>query len=83
MNWLAVFAETDALRAQPKHTVPTGFAALPPPGPATPVMESESVPLLWRSAPSAISRAASSLTAPWVLMVSSFTPRSSCFAAFE
>ena len=63
--------------------MPTGFSGLPPPGPATPVTASASVPLLRASAPRAISRAVSSLTAPCFFRVYSLTPSSSCLASFE
>ena len=51
--------------ATPNQTVPTGFAALPPPGPAMPVTETASVDArAARAAPSAMARATGSLTAP-------------------
>src|SRR5689334_13601080 len=57
-------ASLPSRRARPIHTVPTGFASLPPPGPATPVVLRAMSALLARSAPSAISMAVSRLTAP-------------------
>ena len=51
--------------------MPTGFAALPPPGPATPVTASATVPRLRAERARAISRAVSSLTAPCFFSVSS------------
>src|SRR5258706_11656079 len=69
--------------AQAKHTVPTGFSLLPPPGPAIPVMATAMAPLLRPRAPRAISRAVCSLTAPWAFKVFRETFRSSCLASFE
>ncbi len=63
--------------------MPTGFAGVPPPGPAIPVTATASVAALRASAPSAISRATASLTAPHRARVSSRTPRSALLAAFE
>ena len=54
---------------QPKHTIPTGLVSVPPPGPAIPVTATATCARLRLSAPDAISRAVSSLTAPWLLGV--------------
>src|SRR4029079_5829004 len=69
--------------AHAKQTNPTGFAADPPVGPATPVIAADIVPLLRSSAPVASSSAVCSLTAPCCCNVSPRTPSNSCFAAFE
>ena len=50
--------------AQPKHTVPTGFSGVPPPGPAMPVIEMAAVTPLLSCAPKTIALATASLTAP-------------------
>ena len=47
-----------------KWTSPTGFSGVPPPGPAMPVIATARSAGEWASAPSAIARATSSLTAP-------------------
>ena len=61
-------------------TVPTGFSGEPPLGPAMPSPRGE-VRAVSRAAPSAISRATGSLTAPWAASVSARTPRKCAFAA--
>ena len=59
------------------QTLPTGFSAVPPLGPATPVTDTPiSVPSRTR-APRAICRATGSLTAPCSMMSESSTPSSS------
>gem|GEM_PF-3851347 len=47
------------------HTVPTGIAALPPPGPATPVTATDTSAPLALSAPRAMAAAVSPLTTPY------------------
>jgi len=56
---------------------------MPPPGPATPVIASDTCARLLRRAPSAIARATCSLTAPCLSMRSAGTPIISVFAWFE
>ena len=64
-------------------TRPTGLSAVPPVGPAIPVVATTtSTPLRSRS-PSAMARATSSLTAPCLSISASGTPSSSTFARFE
>ena len=46
--------------AQPKQTIPTGFAGVPPEGPATPVTATARSAVLLASAPEAISAATAS-----------------------
>ena len=53
------------LKAHDKCTSPTGFVFVAPPGPATPVHAIAISALELPSAPSAIDRATSSLTAPY------------------
>ena len=48
-----------------KHTVPTGFSSVPPPGPAIPVIATAVSAPKRASAPSAIAAATSGETAPW------------------
>ena len=57
-----------ALRGQPKQTRPSGLVSEPP-GPAMPVIATATSRPTGRSAPSAISRATSSDTAPWAASV--------------
>jgi hypothetical protein len=64
-------------------TSPTGLAALPPPGPATPATEIAKSTGARASAPSAIAAAVWVLTAPCASMVSCGTPSNSDFASFE
>ncbi|MEZ5420670.1 MAG: hypothetical protein R2708_25465 [Vicinamibacterales bacterium] len=47
-----------------RHTVPTGFSAVPPPGPATPVTATVTSTPARARRPSAIAAATASLTAP-------------------
>ena len=54
-----------------------------PPGPAMPVIDTERLAGEWRSAPSAIARATSSLTAPTLSSTACGTPSSACLASFE
>ena len=86
----AVAGEDRLLRAgsaraddTPNHTKPTGFSALPPPGPAMPVTETAKSTFSRRRAPSAISPATSDDTAPWRSSDSCETPSTSRFTAFE
>src|SRR5271167_3565773 len=69
--------------ASPKWTRPTGFSALPPPGPATPVIDTARSIGARASAPSAIAVAVSALTAPCAAITSGGTPSNSDFASFE
>src|SRR5262250_1384960 len=69
--------------AQPMYTVPTGFSALPPSGPAMPVTARPHAEPEMRHTPSAMARATGSLTAPWARRRCSGTPRSSSLARFE
>src|SRR5579864_7648065 len=71
------------LVATAKCTSPTGFSALPPPGPATPVTDTARSTRARATAPFAIAIAVSLLIAPCAARVASGTPRSSIFAAFE
>src|SRR5450830_1463103 len=70
-------------KEKPNHTVPTGLAALPPLGPATPVTATDTWALPWRRAPSAMASATGSLTAPCRAISASGTPSSSVLASFE
>lgn len=65
------------------QTVPTGFSALPPPGPAIPVMLTPTSAPSRVRAPVAISRATASLTAPDAASVSGETPRAATFTALS
>ncbi len=58
-----------------RYTVPTGFSALPPLGPAMPVSESAMSAPETRLAPSAMAPRTSALTAPCPRSTSSSTPR--------
>ena len=64
-----------------KQTVPTGLSAAPPLGPAMPVIATATEEPQTRFAPSAISRAVGSLTAPKSAMVSGLTPRMPVFTS--
>ena len=64
-------------------TSPTGFCALPPPGPATPVTATVMSACERASAPWVIARATASLTAPCSTSIASGTPSSSDLAALE
>src|SRR4051812_2160840 len=68
---------------KPNHTVPTGFSGLPPLGPATPVTATLTCACEWRSAPNAIARATTSLTAPCESMAAGSTCSSSLLASLE
>src|SRR6266702_3266326 len=70
-------------RDHAKHTVPTGFAFVPPAGPATPVTAIETCARLRASAPAAISWTVSRLTAPCRERVRSRTPSISLLASLE
>jgi coenzyme Q-binding protein COQ10 len=70
-------------RIAPKCTSPTGFVAVPPPGPATPVTDTAISARECFSAPSAIARATSALTAPCSSIRSAGTPINSVFASLE
>ena len=65
------------------HTVPTGLSGVPPPGPAMPVTATAKLAGERASAPSAIARATSALTAPCAAISAAATPSSSVLAAFE
>src|SRR6185437_15310187 len=68
--------------ATANHTRPTGLSALPPDGPATPVVDTaQSAPNFLR-APSAIARAVSSETAPTESSTDCGTSRNATFAEF-
>ena len=69
--------------ATAKQTVPTGFSAVPPSGPAIPVTDAARSAPNRASAPLAISREVSSDTAPNRPRVSGATPSNSCFAESE
>ena len=71
------------LSATPKHTVPTGFSAEPPPGPAIPVIPTAVSAPKRASAPSAIARATGSDTAPWSSISAASTPSSATLASLE
>ena len=74
--------EVPSADASATATVPTGFSAVPPVGPAIPVMPTpRSAPARYRM-PSAIARATGSLTAPWAARTASGTPKSDVFASF-
>ena len=64
-----------------KQTVPTGLSGAPPSGPATPVIATATDEPQTRLAPSAISRAVGSLTAPKSAIVSGLTPRTPVFTS--
>ena len=68
--------------ARPKQTRPSGLCSLPP-GPAMPVTDTATVAPDRARAPSAISAATSSETAPWAARVAGETPSSSVLASFE
>ena len=65
------------------QTVPTGFVGVAPSGPAMPVTATAKVAGERASAPSAIARATSALTAPCASISAAGTPSSSLFAALE
>ena len=58
----------------PNHTVPTGFSGEPPVGPAIPVTAMLALASECRTAPNAIARATTSLTAPCCAMRDGSTP---------
>jgi SHS family lactate transporter-like MFS transporter len=64
-----------------KQTVPTGLSGEPPSGPAMPVIATATADPHTRFAPSAISRAVGSLTAPKSAMVSGLTPSTLIFTS--
>src|SRR5207249_6099926 len=69
--------------ASATNTVPTGFAAVPPSGPAIPVIaRPQGVPARSQT-PRTIASAHGALTAPWTRRISAGTPSSSSFARFE
>src|SRR5687768_1960428 len=74
---------TSPATATPMNTVPTGLAALPPSGPAMPVMERPHGLPERSQIPRAIASAQAALTAPCALNTSSGTPSSSCLARLE
>nr|GFD22483.1 hypothetical protein [Tanacetum cinerariifolium] len=61
--------------AQAMQMVPTGLRAVPPPGPAMPLVARATSHPRRARAPSAISRTVASLTAPCWARVSALTPR--------
>ena len=63
------------------HTVPTGLSAVPPSGPAMPVMPTPTAVPSRSRTPCAISRAVSSLTAPNAISVASRTPSCCTFTS--
>ena len=67
----------------PNQTSPTGFSALPPPGPAMPVTETARSTGERPSAPAAIAAATSRLTAPCWAMSAIGTPSSELLASLE
>ena len=67
----------------PNHTVPTGLSGVPPVGPATPVTATLTCARECRTAPNAIARATTSLTAPCAATRSGSTPSASAFASLE
>src|SRR5438132_9792601 len=69
--------------ASPTNTVPTGFAAVPPSGPATPVIARPQGAPARSQTERTIASAQGALTAPWVRRISAGTPSSSSFARFE
>src|SRR5213596_1539937 len=74
---------TSLATASATNTVPTGLAAVPPSGPATPVIaRPQGVPARSQM-PRAIASAHGALTAPWTRRISAGTPRSCSFARFE
>ncbi len=70
-------------RGSRRWSPPPRLAALPPPGPATPVTATAMSACELASAPSAMARATGSLTAPCPASTASGTPSSSAFAALE
>ena len=71
------------LSATPKQTVPTGFSAVPPPGPAIPVTDTAMSAPVTRRAPSAIMAAHSSETAPCFWITSAETPSTFILTSLE
>lgn len=61
------------------HTVPTGLASLPPPGPAMPLVAIATFAPVTRKAPADISRTTGRLTAPLSFNVLALTPRTPVF----
>jgi hypothetical protein len=64
-----------------KHTVPTGFSADPPSGPAIPVIATAVSASKRSSAPWAIASATGSDTAPCSVISAGSTPRSALLAS--
>ena len=73
----------EVFAAQPMQTMPTGFAGVPPVGPATPDTATATSARLRASAPSAISHTVASLTAPCSARVCAQTPSMSILASLE
>ena len=69
--------------AQAVQTVPTGFAAVPPAGPATPLTATANSAPERSKAPCAMASTAASLTAPWLAKSASVTPKSCCLAVLD
>src|SRR5436190_2513863 len=66
-----------------RNTRPTGFSALPPPGPAIPVAEIPTSALSRSRMPCAIASAASAETAPWSRSTAGETPSSRVLISSE
>src|SRR5262249_31452989 len=73
---------TSPRRTLANQTSRTGFSALPPSGPAIPVMASASSLPLARAAPRAIASTVSRLTAPCARRISPGTPSTRSLASF-
>src|SRR5438105_8734116 len=65
-----------------RYTSPTGFSAVPPPGPAMPVTATATSAPSRSRAPRAIASATSADTAPCAARSSSGTPSAACFTSF-
>ncbi len=74
---------TPEREAQAIQTVPTGLSAVPPSGPAMPLMATAHAARECLTAPLAISHTTFSLTAPNRSMELAFTPRRSFFEWLE
>ena len=62
---------------------PHGLVGVPPPGPATPVIDTATSAREWASAPVAMARATASDTAPSAAISAAGTPSISALAALE
>src|SRR5262245_57073974 len=74
---------SDPGTAAAMYTVPTGFAGVPPSGPAMPVTAIPHGEPDMRQMPAAIASATGALTAPCSRSIASGTPSSCCLASFE